>query len=195
VSDPLHLSASHFERQYARDPDPWGFETSTYEKAKYDRTLAALPRDRFRRAFEPGCANGVLTARLAERCDELIATDIVPDAAARARRRVAALGHVTVEARPFPTWWPIGRGDLVVWSEVAYYCSVTGLEVAVDRLDGWLESGGVVIAVHYTGTTDHPLTAHEVHQRLDRAPFLRQTARHQSGSYELACWMRIDDGP
>lgn len=61
--------------------------------------------------------------------------------------------------------------------------------------DGWLESGGVVIAVHYTGTTDHPLTAHEVHQRLDRAPFLRQTARHQSGSYELACWMRIDDGP
>jgi protein-L-isoaspartate O-methyltransferase len=192
VSEPLHLGRPYFERQYARDPDPWGFESSRYEHAKYEHTIAMLPRARFRRGFEPGCANGVLTARLAARCDELVATEIVSDAAERARLRLAGLGHVTVQERPFPTWWPPGRGDLVVWSEIAYYCSVAGLEVAVDHLDRWLESGGTMLAVHYTGTTDYPLTAHEVHARLDRAPFLLPRARHQADMYEIACWDRTD---
>ena len=37
--------------------------------------LASLPRERFRSAFEPGCATGTLTAALAQRCDSVLAWD------------------------------------------------------------------------------------------------------------------------
>ena len=36
------MGAAYFDALYAVDDDPWGFATSPYERAKYDRTLAAL---------------------------------------------------------------------------------------------------------------------------------------------------------
>ena len=41
------LPPGYFEAIYARDPDPWRFADSAYERAKYDATLAALPRPRY----------------------------------------------------------------------------------------------------------------------------------------------------
>ena len=33
---------SEFEAQYQASGDPWGYESSEYERAKYDATIAAL---------------------------------------------------------------------------------------------------------------------------------------------------------
>ena len=87
---PVSVDPATFERMYREDEDPWGFGTSAYEAAKYDRTIAALGDRRFHRALELGCSIGVLTARLAERCDELIALDTSATAVERARERVGA---------------------------------------------------------------------------------------------------------
>ena len=57
------IEPEYFEALYKDKGDPWEFETSAYEAAKYDETLAALPKERFESALEVGCANGVLTAR------------------------------------------------------------------------------------------------------------------------------------
>ena len=73
----LRLPVAYFEEIYSRAEDPWHFETSWYERRKYELTMAALPRERYRRAFEPGCANGALTERLASRCDERVALEPV----------------------------------------------------------------------------------------------------------------------
>ena len=62
-----------FEGMYADRPDPWGFETSAYEQAKYDATIAALGPAATPRALEIGCSIGVLSERLAARCDALLA--------------------------------------------------------------------------------------------------------------------------
>jgi hypothetical protein len=67
------IPARYFDDLYAGERDPWEFETSAYEQAKYDATLAALPRPRYRRGLEIGCSIGVLTARLAGRCGSLVA--------------------------------------------------------------------------------------------------------------------------
>ena len=69
--------------------DPWSVDDSWYEERKRDLTLAALPRRRFRRALEVGCSIGALTARLAERCDEVLALDESEVAVAAAARRLA----------------------------------------------------------------------------------------------------------
>ena len=39
---PNSLPADYFAAIYARDPDPWRFAESDYERAKYAATLAAL---------------------------------------------------------------------------------------------------------------------------------------------------------
>ncbi len=75
-----HVDVGDFERMYRQDPDPWSFATSEYEQRRYDLTVASLLRPRYRRAFEPGCAIGELTRRLATRCDHVVALEPSPTA-------------------------------------------------------------------------------------------------------------------
>ena len=74
------VGPAFFDDLYAADPDPWDFETSPYEAAKYDATIAALEGRRFASGLEIGCSIGVLTDRLRAHCD---------DAAGDRRRRGA----------------------------------------------------------------------------------------------------------
>ncbi len=186
----LFHDRSYFEDQYRSDPDPWGFDSRWYEQRKYDLTLAALPDARYRRALEPGCANGALTERLASRCDQLVACELIDHVAASARRRLCDWSNVHVETAAFPDWQPDGTGDLVVWSEVAYYLTPEGFEQAVDQLDCWLEPGGVLVAVHYTGNTNYPLGGNETHERIDDIDFLSHHSHLIDPMFRLDVWRR-----
>jgi len=183
-----HLS--YFETMYGSDADPWQFETSWYEHRKYSLTMAALPQQRYRRAVEPGCANGALTERLAERCNELVAFDFVEATVARARSRMAPQPNVQVLEAAFPEHWPSGTGDLVVWSEVAYYLSDPGWECATSGLQRWLEPGGTLVAVHYTGETNYPMSGAEVGYRLDHTGFLKRVTTLDDQLFTLGVWQR-----
>jgi trans-aconitate methyltransferase len=115
------IPARYFDDLYAGERDPWEFETSAYEQAKYDATLAALPRPRYRRGLEIGCSIGVLTARLAGRCTGLLAIDVSEKALDAARMRCRTLPNVAFENTSVPAEWPAGTFDLIMLSEVVYY--------------------------------------------------------------------------
>ncbi|WP_412069659.1 class I SAM-dependent DNA methyltransferase [Rubrivirga sp. IMCC43871] len=157
------IAAGYFQALYDADPDPWAFATSDYEAAKYAATLAALPRDRYARALEVGCAIGVLTRALADRCDALVAIDVADAALAQARERTAALAHVTVAKRAVPDETPDGPLDVAVVSEVGYYLSAQDLSRFERQLASAVVPGGHVVLVHWTGETDYPLDADAVH--------------------------------
>lgn len=157
------IDAGYFEDLYAADPDPWDFATSPYEAAKYDATVAALPRSRYGAALEVGCAVGVLTTRLAARCDALLAIDVAERALAEARARCAGVAHVTFAQAAVPDETPAGPFDLVVVSEVGYYLSPPDLARFERQLAARVVAGGHVVLVHWTGPTDYPLTADTVH--------------------------------
>ncbi|WP_375429163.1 SAM-dependent methyltransferase [uncultured Sphingomonas sp.] len=186
------IPPDYFERLFSERGDPWDFETSSYEAAKYDHTLAALPRDRYADALEVGCANGVLTARLAPRCDRLLALDVSPTALAAARARCADLPHVAFERRRMPTEAPGGTFDLILLSEVVYY--LDGDDIA--RLAAWLaaavRSRGHLLLVHWTGETDYPRSGDDAVRELaeclgDAAQPLRADRRE---GYRLDLWVR-----
>jgi len=179
------LGPDYFERMYGEDPDPWGFDTRWYERRKYDLTLAALPRTRYRSAFEPGCSNGALTERLAARCERLLATDLLDQVAERARARLAELPSVEVRSVAIPDDWPPGPFDLVVLSEVAYYLTPEGLDETLDRVAATLEPGGHLVAVHWRGETDYPQRGDEVHQTIDARPELVRLSRYQEDDFVL----------
>lgn len=193
MSGASSLPAGYFDAVYAADEDPWRFESSAYEHAKYDATLAALDGRHFHRALEIGCSIGVLTQRLAGRCDALLAVDVNDTALAKARARCAHLPHVRLERRELPRAWPPGRFDLVVCSEVAYYWGDADLEHALELMFAALEPGGMLLLVHWTHPVhDYPQTGDEVHDRAAAHAVqagARACAHRRTGDYRLDAWL------
>jgi SAM-dependent methyltransferase len=146
---------AYFDALYATDPDPWGFATSTYERKKYEQTLAALP-GRIGSAFEVGCSIGVLTCQLALRCHSLLAVDVAEAALAEARRRCADRANVTIARMQIPQEWPARHFDLVLFSEVLYYFATDDLERTAMRARASITPGGHALLVHYILPTDYP---------------------------------------
>jgi LmbE family N-acetylglucosaminyl deacetylase/SAM-dependent methyltransferase len=181
-------SARYFDELYAAADDPWGLADRFYERRKRSIVLASLPRERFTRAFEPGCATGELTALLAQRCAELVAWDGAASAVAHMRSRFATQSGVFIEQCRIPDEWPSGRFDLIMLSEVGYYC--TNLGALVDRLDDSLGADGVLVACHWRRPApDHPHTADAVHQALDRGlTRMHRTAQHAEADFLLDVW-------
>ena len=155
------MDPAYFEAVYAADPDPWNFATSEYERNKYELTLAAPPAPRYARALEIGCSIGVLTRRLAARCDSLLAVDAALAPLTEARRRCADLPNVTFEQMFVPEQWPEGEFDLILLSEVVYYLRAEDVERLAARVLQSLAPGGSLLLVHWTGETDYPLTGDE----------------------------------
>jgi len=158
-------SAAFFESMYRQDADPWNFEGSSYEQARYSRILKFVGERRYRRAFEPGCSIGVLTRKLASLCDRLEALEISPTAAANAKQRCKDTPHVHIECGSIPESIPAGTFDLIAISEIGYYFEQTELSAVVGRLAESLDPGGYFIAAHWLGASaDHRLSGDAVHQ-------------------------------
>ena len=181
---------SYFDQIYSDNPDPWGFESRWYEQRKYALTVAALPKPSYRSGFEPGCSVGVLTALLAPRCEHLLATEVVPSALARAEGRMSGIEHVVFEHSAIPESWPTGSFDLVVLSEIAYYFDAATLNAIVARLVGSTMPGATVVAVHWRGETDYPLTGDDAHQILDDSRDLDLQVHHLEKDFVLDVWCR-----
>jgi SAM-dependent methyltransferase len=161
------LGREYFDELYARSRDPWGFETSEYERNKYERTLSVLAQRRYRRALEVGCSIGVFTAMLTPLCDELLAVDVSEAAVAVARQRLAGFPNVRLELRSMPEETPQGPFDLVIASEVMYYWPEDVMLSALRRFEEVLAPGGSLLAVHWRKETKtYPLQGDEVHDLL-----------------------------
>lgn len=177
----------YFDALYDEADDPWGLADRFYEQRKRELILASLPRRSFACAFEPGCATGELTARLAERCAEVLAWDAA--AAAVARARSGAPQNVRVERGRIPDEWPAGSFDLIVLSEVGYYC--TDLDALVRRVRSSLTADGVVVACHWRhAALHHPATAEEVHGAVDAGlqDVAARLVRHEEADFLLDVW-------
>ncbi|MFI1990522.1 SAM-dependent methyltransferase [Actinoplanes sp. NPDC020271] len=181
----------YFERMYAADPDPWSFESRWYDARKHALTADALPNRRYRSAFEPGCSTGLLTARLAGRCDRLLAVDAVDAAVRTTAERLADRPHVTVRTARMPHDWPDESFDLIVLSELGYYFDDADLATLLDRTITSLEPGGDLVAVHWRWpVAEHARSGDEVHAALARLPELHRVARHEEPDFLLEVFSR-----
>lgn len=188
------LTPEYFEKVYAANDDPWDFQTSEYEAAKYQATLAALPRTNYENAFEIGCSIGVLTEKLAEKCENLLAVDVSEKALEQAKKRCRNLSNVRFQLMRFPEELPDEKFDLILISEVGYYLSPADWEKAVNKIFAQLTENGQVALVHWTPFVhDYPQTGDEVHDSF--AKFAENKLRSLSGKkadkYRLDVWEKI----
>lgn len=187
------LTAAYFDGIFASDDDPWNLARSGYEAAKFARTRAVLADRRYARGLEIGCAHGVLTGRIADLCDSLLAVDISARAIEKARARLGRRAGIALRRMAFPREAPAGEAfDLVLLSEVAYFWDDSDLDRAATWLCDHVGDGGRVMLVHYIGETDYPQTGDSAVGRLWEGladGFARQ-AEERHARYRLDLWQR-----
>jgi len=143
------VSDEHFLGLYLAKDDPWDLATKWHDQRKYAVTMASLPRERYRRGYEPGCSVGLLTAMLAPRCDDLLAVDCVDSAVEQTRAAVREFPQVRVAAAMLPADLPDETFDLIVIGDLLYYLSAADLDALLDGLVERLEPDGDLVAVHF----------------------------------------------
>lgn len=184
---------AHFETLYAADPDPWDYETSTYEKAKFAMTIGALPRATYHRALELGCSIGVLTERLSAVCDQVTAVDTSRVALDIARTR-CPYPHVHFLQAHLPDGDWGDHYDLLVLSEVLYYLDRRALQALAPRLLRSLQQDAHILLVHWTGDTDYPLAGDEATRILRHALPVTVLHEQREPKYRLDLWrVRVDE--
>lgn len=187
----MTLPREYFDALYAAAQDPWGFRSRWYEERKRALTMALLPDARYRTGYEPGCSVGVLTRRLAGRCDRLLATDVSAAAVTAATAATADLPQVRVGTATLPADWPRAVFDLVVISELGYYFDVDDLRELASRAVAGTQT---LVAVHWRHpVADYPLRGDEVHAVLGAAAAragLTRLARHRDADLTADVWAR-----
>jgi SAM-dependent methyltransferase len=192
----MTLGPGYFEQMYAASADPWGFETRWYEARKYAISLALLPQQRYRRAFEPGCSIGLLSEMLAARCDRLLSCDVADSAVRSAAIRTASWRNVRVQRRVIPRDWPAGRFDLIVCSEFLYYFAGDDLHQVLGLAMTALRPGGSLLAVHWRHpVADYPRSGDDVHRTLARRPGLARLVEHTEPDFLAEVYIRTDGAP
>lgn len=187
------LQPEYFEGVYSANEDPWNFETSDYEAAKYAATLESLPQQKYESAFEIGCSIGVLTEKLAVRCEKLLAVDVNEKALAKAQKRCGNLAHVELKKMQIPGEFPDEDFDLILVSEVGYYLSIEDWQTTQDKILSHLKSHGTVVLVHWTHyVDDYPQTGDDIHDSFmettkNRLKLIKST---RTNDYRLDVWVK-----
>ena len=186
---PQPHSQAFFESLFTQSKDPWHFESRWYEARKRALTLACLPEARYASAYEPGCANGELSAALAERCDRLLISDGSPEAVSAARERTRHLPHVEVRQAWLPGHWPVERFDLIVISEWAYYLGVDDIDTLALKIEASMASGGTLLACHWRRPiAGCALDGGAVNRRLANQLGWRELLRLDDLDFRLDVW-------
>ncbi len=108
--DSSEYSQIKLRREFAQT-DPWRYSNDELQLVRRNGELAMLDRvrgiHRFSRALELGCAEGIFTEYLADRCDSLLAAEFNEVALGRARERCQRAAQVQfasfdLRAEPIP---------------------------------------------------------------------------------------------
>ncbi|MDN3550206.1 bifunctional PIG-L family deacetylase/class I SAM-dependent methyltransferase [Mucilaginibacter aquaedulcis] len=158
------LPADYFDEVYLQKEDPWDLATSSYERDKYDTTVAALPRAFYDNALEIGCSIGVLTEKLIQKCRNILAIDIADAPIAQAKFRMQNYPQAKIEKMSVPNSFPEELFDLIIMSEVGYFFSIKDLDRLQEKIVAHLKENGQLLLVHWTPyVPDFPLTGDLVH--------------------------------
>ena len=187
----MSVATPYFDQLFAENDDPWAFRQRWYERRKRALTLAVLTRARYASVFEPGCANGELSAELAPRSDRLLCCDTASAAVALAKARLLGFPHAQVQQSRLPEQWPTGPFDLIVLSELCCYLDADDMCQLVDHALASLTADGQLLACHWRPTVEVcPQTAEQVHALLQQRLGMHHVVQHHESDFLLDLWSR-----
>lgn len=150
MTDSPARGRTELDQEFRRREDPWDYATVSYQRDRIRTEVEMLDvirgSGRFANALEVGCAEGMFTELLAERCDALLAVDISPVALARARQRLRAQEHVRfaeldLRVDPLPETYDL----IVVIHALEYIRNPIHVRRARNKLVNGLRPGGYLL--------------------------------------------------
>ncbi len=183
------FSRGYFERLYRRRPDPWGYQTSSYELEKYRRTLELLPEKGYSRILEVGCSEGAFTKMLEPLGGAILGVDISTVAIARAETRCAGCPNIAFQVGDIVEDELEGPFDLVFCAEVLYYLGGKRILAKVrDKLINLLSDGGYLVLVN---PYPKAVAVHKVFSASPKLSLLReQLERDRRRPYAISLWTK-----
>jgi len=154
-SEQQSTPSSVFDEIFRDNPDPWEYTTKFYEITKFRATIQALPKVQFKNAFEIACAIGVITEKLAPKCDRLLSVDCSELGLVEARKRCSHLPQVRFEQMQIPQQFPTEKFDLILFSEVGFFFTMPDLLETKQKIIDALLPGGYLLMVHFRSTAAH----------------------------------------
>ncbi|MCJ2180070.1 trifunctional glycosyltransferase/class I SAM-dependent methyltransferase/polysaccharide deacetylase [Novosphingobium album (ex Hu et al. 2023)] len=196
-----YAEEAFWEHLYS-DENPWDYKGNAYEAMKYGQTLALTGGRRFGRALELACAEGEFTKRLAEVCDEVLATDISEAAVERAGKALSAYPGVTARRLNLLTDDIPGTFDLIVCSEVLYYLpDLDAVCAFASKAAQHLNPGGLLVMANANLLVDdpdvtgfnwaHTFGGKTIGDAFTSEPALALTKDVRMPLYRLQCFERV----
>ena len=183
-----------FDERYRDDPDPWGVHSRWYERRKLALLEAALAQEHYALAWDAACGVGQVAARLADRCERVVASDLSERAVELTREhaggRVEALVN-TLPAVPAAA----EAADLVVLAEVLYYLPPDGRAALADAVSA-LRRATEVVAVSWRHAAEDTWgsgadSLAELGDHLTRTHWKEHLCLQDPG-FEIRTWVRPD---
>jgi len=103
--------------------DNWDFESSVFERGKYNRQIELVADRRYDRVLEVGCGAGVFTRQLAALAGVVVAMDVSPVAIGTAKATAGSTAAIDFRVVNIMDYEPLSEGpwDLIVISDTIYY--------------------------------------------------------------------------
>jgi 2-polyprenyl-3-methyl-5-hydroxy-6-metoxy-1,4-benzoquinol methylase len=138
-----------FERLYLETPDPWNYQSSEYERRKYEYVLACVLkwRNGNASALEVGCSVGVFSGMLAEHFEKVTAIDVSKEALAAASRSNRDARNTRFIHSNLQSFESGEEYDVIVCAEILYYISEKDVALVCGRLEKLLSVRGIIVLV------------------------------------------------
>lgn len=160
----------HYDRVWS-ETDPWGFDNSEFEQARFERQITLLEDRSYERVLEIGCGAGRFTRMLARFSSSVVAVDVAQKAIDRAGVEGGVIDFRAADIMKFDLATE-GPWDLVVMSETIYclgwlYPFFDVGWLAKELLATTRGDGRLLLANTYGGENDHLLRPWLIHTYRD----------------------------
>lgn len=138
-----------FERLYLESPDPWNYQSSAYERRKYERVLAGALQWRSANgsALEVGCSVGVFSRMLTEHFEKVTAIDISKEALAAASDYNRDGKNVRIVHSDLRSLDIDEQYDVIFCAEILSYVGKKDVETVCRQLEKYLSARGIIVLV------------------------------------------------
>lgn len=178
-------TAVRFERLFRATRDPWNYESCPLSERRRQLILDTLPKRRYARLFEVGCAEGWMTPLLAARADQLISADISLVALSRAEARCRRLSNVHFIQTDLQHSSIDGPFDGIVCAGVLVFLPVELQQKVCNQLVAAIEPDGHLLLEHTRVSYPGETAGNIIHRLYRTHPRLVEISHLEVDNYAI----------